>query len=498
MRLPHYLFCALLAACGTRPMPPSAQHFTGETFPPPMQAPTQAAIAPPAEPEETYSVVVQDVPALDVLFALARDAKINLDIHPGIQGNVTLNALNQPLERILERIETQIDLRHERVGGSLSVLPDTPYLYSYRIDYVDMTREAEGLISNAAQIGASAIAAAGSGPSIAGNNSALTIRSVGRNRFWETLTQNIKDILQVANADAAVIANPESGIVSVRATGRQHRKICEFIEQVMRRAQRQTMIEATVMEVRLSDEYRQGINWSRLRTGGTGFQLSQAGTPDLLTASAAGLFVLDYANPSSALGNLAAQVSLLESFGTVRVLSSPKLNVMNNQTAVLRVVDNLIYFTIKADTTTNQTNSLTTYTTTPNTVPIGFTMSVTPQIDDNDAVLLSLRPSISRLLGYVNDPNPALAEAGVISRIPQTQTREMESVLKIDDGQIAVLGGLMQDEVNNLSDEVPVLGAIPLLGNFFKNRDDTTQKTELVIFLRPTVIRRDNDAPLPK
>lgn len=555
MRFDHRAACCvsiLLAACGTQPLPPSALHLAGEATAP-AAPPAQQAVELPAAPAETYSVVVQDVPAKEVLFALARDAKINLDIHPGIQGNVTLNALNQPLERILERIEKQVDMRHESENGSLSVMPDTPYLKNYRIDYVDMARETEGLISNAAQIGAPTTAAGG--PAVAGNNSALTIRSAAHNRFWETLTQNVKDILretdkvlpegssetvvQQSNAvstsgtgaqtasggkktavksgienspvpavlqeggttvtrrstfreAASVIANPESGIVSVRATGRQHEKVGEFIAQVMRRAQRQALIEATVMEVRLSDEYRQGINWSRLRLGDKGFQLIQAGTPELPTAGSAGLFVLDYANPSSAAGNLAAQVSLLESFGTVKVLSSPKLSVLNNQTAVLRVVDNLIYFTVKADTTTNQTNSLTTYTTTPNTVPIGFTMSVTPQIGDGDTVLLSLRPSISRLLGYVNDPNPALAAAGVTSRIPQTQTREMESVLEIGNGQVAVLGGLMQDESDNLTDAVPLLSSIPLLGNFFRNRSDTAQKTELVIFLRPTVVKQEN------
>ena len=198
---------------------------------------------------------------------------------------------------------------------------------------------------------------------------------------------------------------------------------------------------------------------------------------------------MDYANPVSRVGNLSAQVSLLESFGKVKVLSSPKLSVMNNQTAILRVVDNLVYFTVKADTTTNQTSAITTFTTTPNTVPIVFTMSVTPQINDSDTVLLNLRPSISHLLGYVNDPNPDLAKAGVISQIPQTQTREMESLLKIENNQIAVMGGLMQDSVNNLTDEVPLLGRIPLIGSLFQYRNDKTEKTELVIFLRPMVIK---------
>jgi general secretion pathway protein D len=268
----------------------------------------------------------------------------------------------------------------------------------------------------------------------------------------------------------------------------------QFIDQVMSSARRQVLIEATVVEVRLSNEYQQGINWSALRLGGTGFQLSQAASAGLASTNTGKIFTLDYANPLSSLGNLAAQVSLLESFGNVKVLSSPKLSVMNNQTAMLRVVDNLVYFVMSATTTapTGTSGAYTAFTTTPNTVPIGFTMSVTPQISDGDTVLLNMRPSISRLLGYVNDPNPELAKADVVSRIPQTQTREMESVLKIENNQIAVMGGLMQDSVNKLTDEVPLLGRIPLLGNLFRQRNDQTEKTELVIFLRPVVIKNSD------
>jgi general secretion pathway protein D len=172
---------------------------------------------------------------------------------------------------------------------------------------------------------------------------------------------------------------------------------------------------------------------------------------------------------------------------------------MNNQTAMLRVVDNLVYFTIKADTTANQTTTTTTYTTTAVTVPTGFTMSVTPQINDNDTVLINLRPSITRRIDWVNDPNPSLANpcgnntnctaTQITSRVPVMQTREMESVLKIENNQIAVLGGLMQDELNNQTDSVPMLADIPFIGQAFKNRNDTKSKTELVIFLRPVVIK---------
>lgn len=515
---------------------------------------TRALPLPPPQPirkPEIYSVVVTQVPAQEILFALARDAKINLDIHPGIAGNITMNALDQTLPQLLDRIARQIDMRYELNGNTLAVMPDSPYLRHYKIDYVNMARDADSAITNSTQVSASIAPATTSTPSLPNNNSSISIRNTSHNHFWETLTQNIKDLLHETDKilpegssetvveqksaisttgtgttptqtgkksvlrpqgietspnpasleeggttvtrrstfreAASVITNAETGLLTVRATRKQHEKVQEFVDRVMNSARRQVLIEATVVEVRLSDQYKQGINWSALQN--SGLQLRQAGTQNLPTASNSGLFILDYLNPTSRLGNLSAQVSLLESFGNVKVLSSPKLSVLNNQTAMLRVVDNLVYFTVKADTTTNQTNSITTYTTTPNTLPIGFTMSVTPQIDDSDTVLLNLKPSISRVIGFVNDPNPDLARMGVISRIPQTQTREMESVLKIDSQQIAVMGGLMQDQINNLTDAVPGLSRLPVFGNFFTHKNDTSEKTELVIFLRPLVIR---------
>jgi general secretion pathway protein D len=165
---------------------------------------------------------------------------------------------------------------------------------------------------------------------------------------------------------------------------------------------------------------------------------------------------------------------------------------MNNQSAILRVVDNYVYFNITVTPAT--TNSLggistpATYTTTPHTVPVGFTMSLTPQISDANTVQINLRPTITRVIKFISDPNPVLV-GGPQNLIPQTQTREMESILKIDDGQIAVLGGLMQDNINNQTDSVPILGSIPLIGSLFQYKNDTTTKTELVIFLKPTIIK---------
>lgn len=497
---------------------------------------------------ETYSVVVNNVKAQDLLFALARDAKLNVDIHSGISGNVTLNAIDQTLQQLLTRIARHVDMRWELDGPNLSILPDTPFLRNYAVDYVNMSRDATGTMTVATQI-ASTVGSASSNNTApgTGNNSQTKIENKSQNRFWITLEKNIKDILRetdkvlpdgssetVIEKDeqqnatglqtkvdkagtvtqtgtgsgtsniqqegttvvrrntvreaASVILNPEAGIVSVRATSRQHEKIREFIDSVMASARRQVLIEATIAEVQLSRNYQQGINWAALATGRAGFQLRQAASGGI-SAPPSSLFELSYLNNNSRLGNLSGTVRLLESFGDVRVLSSPKISVLNNQTAVLKVVDNSIYFTIKADTTANQTTSTTTFTTDLHSVPVGFVMNVTPQIGDQDSVLLNIRPSISRIVGTVADPNPALKTAGVTSAIPVIRTREMESVIRVDNGNIAVMGGLMEDMQDNLDNGVPGLAQLPAVGALFQHRNDNRTKTELVVFLRPAVIK---------
>ncbi len=482
----------MLSSCGTKPIKPADQHLqrkdalpeTESSIPQPIN---DSVVLPPPKPAgkvATYSVVVTNVPAQEILFALARDAKINLDIQSGIQGAVTINAINQTLPQILTRIANQVDMRYEINNGTLTVMPDSPYLHSYKIDYVNMARDSDGAMSNTTQVG-SGSSAGGAGAGGAGgaggsgsNSSSLTIKNISRNHFWETLTQNIKDILhetdkilpegssettvqQVRSASstgtgvqpasgskksapkggienspnpvnveeggmtvtkrstfreaASVIANPENGIITVRATGKQHEKIQEFIDRIMANAQRQVLIEATVVEVRLNDQYQQGINWSRLLVGTKGFALSQAGTTNFLAdpttgvASSPGAMAVTYFNPTSKLGNITASVQLLEQFGNVKVLSSPTLSVMNNQTAMLRVVDNNVYFIVSSTTTPcapSPCTPITSYTTTVNTIPIGFTMSVTPEINDSDTVLLNIRPSITRLIDAAKDPTP--------------------------------------------------------------------------------------------
>src|ERR1019366_9412927 len=173
---------------------------------------------------------------------------------------------------------------------------------------------------------------------------------------------------------ASVISNPENGIITVRATAKQHEKIQEFISQVMTNSHRQVLIEATIVEVQLSREYQQGVNWSTVLTGSTGFSASQAANGTVPSTNTGSIFTLNYQNPTSSIGALAASVKLMESFGTVKVLSSPKLSVLNNQTAMLRVVNNYVYFTVTATPgiVSSGVSTVATYTTPPNSIPVGF------------------------------------------------------------------------------------------------------------------------------
>jgi general secretion pathway protein D len=555
------LLALTIAACSNAPVaPPSKGHLEASEatpanaadIPQPVQNTVAVAKPRPAPKVETYSVVVSNVRVQDLLFALARDAKVNVDVHPGINGTVTLNAIDQTLPQLLTRISKQVDMRWEMDGPNLMVMPDSPYLHTYKVDYVNMSRDTSGTMTVTTQVastgaGAGNTAAGGSATGGGGNNSQTKIENKVQHHFWETLEKNVKDILRetdkilpegssetvIERADqqatsgtgamatggrnasasqagiagspnpatmqqsgttvvkrttfreaAAVIINPESGIVTVRATARQHEKVQEFLSQVMASARRQVLIEATIAEVSLSDNYQQGIDWSVAPLGSKGFTVTQTGSN-----VASNILQLAYKNATSRIGNIKAAVRLLDTFGTVKVLSSPKLSVLNNQTAVLKVVDNLVYFTIKADTTANQTSTITTYTTNLNSVPVGLVMNVTPQISENDTVLLNIRPSISRKFGEVFDPNPDLQRLGVQNAIPVIRTREMESMIRVENGNIAVMGGLMEDGLENNDAAIPLVARIPLVGNFFQNRDDTRRKTELVVFLRPIVIK---------
>jgi general secretion pathway protein D len=534
---------------------PSKGHINADQFPPkpaddkilaPVTSSNFVPLPRPQVKAPTYSVVVNEVPVKELLFALSRDTRQNIDVHPSIQGQVSLNAIDETLPAILERISQQVNIRYHNEGKTIVVLPDSPYFRTYKVNYVNMNRDTVSSIGVSGEITGTVSGGANQssqqGPS-SGNTSSTKVDSKASNNFWEVLRQNIEAILsaskavtqsadqraarveaersakeeRIAQAEAVsraganaaplyekafgpstttptdtrneIVVNAVAGTVSVLATEKQQVLIQQYLDSVMSASQRQVLIEATIAEVTLSNNYQAGVDWSRVtRAAGDGFKFQQSLLGSALSAPP--FVALSYANQPGSNPSFSAMLKLLEQFGNTRVLSSPKLMAINNQTALLKVVDNLVYFSVEAQTQTSaNVAAITTFTSTARTVPVGLVMSVTPQIGESGAVSLTVRPTISRRLRDVLDPNPDLAKANVQNPVPEIQVREMESVLQVFSGQTIVLGGLMQDNVRRDRDAVPGLGKLPSpAGDVFSYRDEAVSKTELIIFIKPTVI----------
>ncbi|MDP1537266.1 MAG: hypothetical protein Q8L95_08805 [Burkholderiales bacterium] len=528
---------------------PAEKPQASAAIPPPARV---ATLVPPPAPQvkpQTYSVVVHEVPVKELLLALARDTKQNIDIHPGLSGLVSLNAINETLPAILERISKQVDLRYRTEGNTILLSPDTSYIKTYLVNYVNIQRNTTSTTGASGQLATTGQGTQG-GSATSGNTSSTVVTTTSTSDFWKLLEQSVRSILNsslkqsqsaearqnrlelikqeqelrakqmeaaskagqsaaalatsmsstsqpAANASLLpddVIVNAVAGTITINGNEKQHQLVQDYLTKVERGAQRQVLIEATIVEVNLSDNYQGGIDWSRLPVSG-GLSFSQ----QLLRGFGTGMaqlgtnfFQVGYTNPNSDVGNFSATIKLLQEFGNTRVLSSPKLMVLNNQTALLKAVDNLVYFEIQAQSNTTQGVASTTFNSTAKTVALGVVMGVTPQVNEDGRVLLTVRPTISRFLRFRNDPNPSLCDVNrlncVANPVPEIQVREMESVLQIGNGQTIILGGLMQDNVQRNREQIPGADKLGDAGELLRFRDERVSKSELVIFLRPTVI----------
>ncbi len=489
-----YISILFITSCVQKPQPAKPPIHTSylSHLPPPQPSlppitPIEEEPTPPKLPLETYTIVVHDIPVSALLFNLARDAKLNIDIHPDIKGNVTLNIIDQTIPQILQRLSKLVKLRYQYNGKNLLVLPDEPYFQTYKISYVNIKRNTISQMNIATQIISGMNEKDNS--DLGKNNSTTKITNQSDYNFWENLQKNLLAILKTNKPQPNnVIINQESGIITINATHKQHQTITKFLKKLKTNIKRQVLIEATIIEVQLNNQYQAGIDWQLIAGD---FKINQ----NLLGGNLANapFYSIEYNNPNSLFGNFFTKIRLLQQFGNVKVLSSPKIIALNNQTAILKIVDNHIYFTVRAipATQVNLRGDLVTafsYATTPQILPVGLIMNVTPQISETQTIILNIRPTISRIISFKQDPNPDLSRAGVVSKIPEIQVREMETMLKIKSGNVAIIGGLMQDTINQKTQTIPVLSKLPIVGDFFNYRNNQSIKTELVIFLRPVVI----------
>ncbi len=449
-----------------------------------------------AKRDKLYSIEAFNTPVDALLFALVSDAGLQLHLVGKPDAHASINAVDQPLDDILASLARQAGFAWQLEGRDLTVWTGDAYTHTYPINYLNIHRRTQSSVGLATQVG-TINASNESGGSIA-NSSQTRIENISEHHFWDSLVVDIGNVINQGVSDDSDMEqrfsiNREAGILTVHTRPAVHRSLQRYLKVLHGTTQRQVLIEATVVEVALSDNFDAGVDWQLLAKGISGISAAQVlvGAPFVAAESVdrlagpAGLvsFVQQGGN-----NDVRATLSLLEQFGDVRILSRPRIIALNNQSSVLKVVDNRVYFTVNVQRRQTEERDEIVTETEIHTVPVGLVMNVTPQISERGMVMLNVRPTLSRILGFVNDPNPELALANVRNGVPEIQVREMESMLQVQSGNVAIIGGLMQETRSDNDARLPGLGALPGIGRLFKSESRNRRQTELLIVLRPTVL----------
>lgn len=440
------------------------------------------------------TVELISAPVEQVLHGLASDANLTLRFNQALSGSVTLLVHEQTLEQVLAQVALQVPIYWIIDNGVLHVWGDQPYSESYAVDYLNLDRFTRSRVGLATQVGT--INSNGDVNSSGISNSSQTaLENSADHLFWASLTTDMDGLVQRAGqvGRASYTINRDAGMVTLHAPAKVHEVLKRYLRKLTNNTQRQVLIEATVVEVALSNDFQAGIDWQLLSEKSVGISAAQvlSGAP-LVNNDSAGRITAPNGLVSlvqrTGAGTVSATLNLLSQFGDVRILSKPRIIALNNQSSVLKVVDNRVYFTVNVERARSENKDEIITETEIHTVPVGLVMNVTPYIDDADGVMLNVRPTLSRILGFVDDPNPELAAANVRNSVPEIQVREMESMLRVNSGDVAIIGGLMQEIQDGSDRQLPGLASIPGLGLLFRQQRKQRRQTELLIVLKPTVL----------
>ncbi len=450
--------------------------------------------------EPRYDIKANETDARAFFSSLVQDSHFSIAIHPEVQGSISLDLKQVRLQDVFDIVSEIYGYDVERRGNIYRVYPSGMRTETFSVNYLLMQRD--GTTTSSISSGGVSQFGGGSGGNrggLSGNRNnqqnitgggasgnGTNISTVTQTNFWSQLEAALTAM--VGNAEGrSVVVSPQAGLVTVRAMPDELRQVRLFLQASEESVQRQVILEARVVELTLDDGYQQGINWTQIlsHSGSTDFQFTaSASTPgNVITGALGGVSSLSFINQ-----DFSGVLSLLSTQGNVQILSSPRVTALNNQKAVIKVGNDEYFVT---DVSNQSTSNASTTTTTPDIelTPFfsGIALDVTPQIDETGGVILHVHPSVIETEEQTKVVT--INQEQLILPLAQSNIRESDTVIQAQSGEIVVIGGLMSTTTTEQTSKTPFVGDVPLLGNLFKNKRESVQKKELVILIKPTVVR---------
>ncbi|WP_166266179.1 pilus (MSHA type) biogenesis protein MshL [Marinobacter caseinilyticus] len=448
--------------------------------------------------EGRFDISARELDARAFFAGLVADSHYNVVVHPDVNQAITLNLRDVSVPEVMTIASDLYDLDVQRNGQLYRILPGGVRTRLFPIDYLHFkrqggseTRVSSGQVSNARNSGSQGRSDSGgqsdSGSSLVGTR----ISTATESDFWADLDSTVRMIL-AGGENNQVITNPGAGLVMVRATPTELQLVEQYLTKTELIMQRQVVLEAKILEISLNAGYQQGINWSDIQNA-SGITASD-GLPTEFTAQSllgravtsgdiGGVFSASFRE-----GSFTGMIELLGRQGNVQILSSPRISTVNNQKAVIKVgTDEFFVTDIDFNEDNNAAGISDNTSTSVELTPFfsGISLDVTPQIAEDGSVTLHVHPSVSE----VEDQQKiiTIGERDVTLPLALSTVRETDSVIRANSGQIVVIGGLIQDKSEDRNSAVPFFSEIPILGEAFKQRNFDSEKSELVILLRPIV-----------
>lgn len=533
----------LVAACASSPVPYSQpQEAIRNEMSAAASAAASAPVAAPAAPAEMYpslrlnvpveaqkvleprfDLVVNDAPVRQVMLGMVADTRYSMLLPPDLEGKITVSLKNITVPEAMAALRQLYGYEYHIDGSRVFVESRTLQTRIMKINYLNAQRKGSSDIRViSGSVGDSTNGSSGSSSNNSGSGSSSTsqvsfaaskVSTTSASDFWADLTTSVRAI--VGEKDGrTVVVSPQSGVLVVRALPTELAQVERFLQAAQLALDRQVIIEAKIVEVTLSANFQSGINWAAFGSGvgdGGKFSVGQVNSGTTITRSGTisgstitGTAQTSLINSGSTTGamfgailstaNFTAVLNMLEEQGRVHVLSSPRIATLNNQKAVLKVgTDDFFLTDISTNASTN-TNGSTTVTPKLTLQPFfsGILLDVTPQIDDTDQITLHVHPMVSKVSSVTQDIN--LGDLGDFQLpLASSDVSEMDSVVRAQDGQMIALGGLIRQYSDVSDSQMPGLGDVPLLGNLFKQKSRDSERRELVILLKPTVIQSSSN-----